>query len=487
MAAPARAHGSAPLHQTKAPAQQRAVATGVAPRFARAQSLPPMVRRSFGRLPTATRYSSPGTVRSGRRGPEPIPDLPHRRETVLVCRSSREDPHRPPQKVGIFTPTKSQPRRAMMKFANGPGTLRLSRTIRNAKTFVHQQIAGLQCQTQCLVKVIIIDSKSDDGSPDTYRAAGYQVISIPLGDFDHGATRNLGLAKCDSDVAIYMTQDAILNDVRALELLCQPFSDARVGIVYGRQLSRTKAGPIEQHARGFNYPPSGSRREWPDARGLGIKAVFTSNAFAAYRTEALRQIGGFIEPAIMSEDHVAASRMLLDGWAVVYEADATVEHSHGYSLLAEFRRFFDHGVSHVHYASIFQVFSQHASGEGRRFVMSELTYLLRFAPHRIPEAVLRSVLKLTGYHLGLRAAMLPMSIKRRRAMHPRFFERGKSITVSASLASNNTNSRLKVLLDISLATLGLILLSFPLLLIALVVKCASRSPSGNFMREYRAF
>jgi rhamnosyltransferase len=291
--------------------------------------------------------------------------------------------------------------------------------IRNAKAYADRQLAGLQNQT-LRPMVIAIDSQSIDGSPDLYQNAGCQVISIAVHDFDHGGTRNLGLRHCTSDLVIYLTQDAIPSRPDALELLCVPFADPSVGVVYGRQLPRTEAGAIERHGRHFNYTSTSEWRQWPRDHALGYRAMFCSNAFAAYRRTALEHIGGFPEHIIHGEDQIAAARGLLAGWTMVYAGDAEVEHSHQYSLLAEFRRYFDIGVCDRINQSLFAPFGT-ANGAGRRFVVSELRYLMRHAPYRIPEAEIRTFLKLLGYHLGQGHSMLPLPVKRRLAMNPMFY------------------------------------------------------------------
>jgi hypothetical protein len=70
-------------------------------------SLPPMVRRVSGPRPKAARHRSPRTVGPGRHGPGPKPSRPHTFESVLACRSHREDPHLLPP-VGIPTATASR-------------------------------------------------------------------------------------------------------------------------------------------------------------------------------------------------------------------------------------------------------------------------------------------------------------------------------------------------------------------------------------------
>jgi rhamnosyltransferase len=292
--------------------------------------------------------------------------------------------------------------------------------LRNGMPFAEQQVQGIARQSWIPRQVIVIDSESTDGSPEVYRKAGFDIVKIQKSTFNHGCTRNLGWKMCDSNFVIFMTQDSIPVDEECFARLCAPFDDSAVGIVSGRQLPRNGATAIERHGRLFNYPASSNQRQWPAAQRLGFKAIFNSNSFAAYRRSALESIGGFPERVIFGEDQVAAAHALLGGWIVAYAGDAMVWHSHHYSPLAEFRRYFDIGVLHHQNRQLFGLF-KNLSGEGRRFVMSELRYLLRHAPHQIPEAGLRTSLKLLAYGLGRHEAQLPSFVKRRLAMHPAFF------------------------------------------------------------------
>jgi rhamnosyltransferase len=292
--------------------------------------------------------------------------------------------------------------------------------VRNALEFAERQVREIARQSWTPQQVIIIDSESTDGSPEIYCSSGCNVVTIEKSKFNHGATRNLGWKMCESEIIIFLTHDSIPADENCFARLCAPFADPAVGIVGGRQLPRDKAKAIERHGRLFNYPASNNQRVWPAARNLGFKAIFNSNSCAAYRRSALESIGGFPEDVIFGEDQVGAAHALLDGWTVAYAADAIVKHSHQYSLLAEFRRYFDIGVAHQQNRQLFEMFSN-LSGEGRRFVISELKYLLRYAPQQIPEAAVRTSLKLLAYKLGRGEARLPRFLKQRLAMHPDFF------------------------------------------------------------------
>ena len=294
--------------------------------------------------------------------------------------------------------------------------------VRNGLRFASRQIAGIAAQTRQPQQVLIVDSGSTDGSRELYADVGYQVVQIDPATFDHGGTRNLGWKMCQTDIVLYLTHDAIPLDKRCFERLCDQFVDPRIGIATGRQLPRAEAKAIERHARLYNYPATSHQRSWPQARALGIRAIFNSNSFSAYRRAALESLDGFPEGVIFGEDQVFSGRALLSGWTHAYVGDAAVEHSHGYSLVDEFRRYFDIGASHEHNLLLYQGF-HNLSSEGRKFVISELQYLSRHAPLRIPEAMLRTALKLIGYRLGRREASLPLFARRHFAMQPEFFLR----------------------------------------------------------------
>ena len=306
---------------------------------------------------------------------------------------------------------------------------------RNAASFALRQVAALQSQTIRPTRVLVIDSASCDGSPNVFRQAGYEVVSIRPEAFDHGATRNLAITLIpDTDFIVYLTQDAILHGNASLHNLIRRFDDPSVGLVYGRQLPRDHAGAIERHARAFNYGASSTKRSLSLAGKLGIKAIFASNSFAAYRRSALEAIDGFPSRIIMGEDQIAVAKMLIAGWTVAYAGDAEVIHSHGYSVREEFSRYFDIGVFHAHHRSLLSRFGT-ADSEGRRFVLSELTYLLSHEPTLIPEALFRTALKLVGYRLGRFEALLPNRLKTSFSMHDQFFL--KTLPISVALLQSD--------------------------------------------------
>ena len=261
-------------------------------------------------------------------------------------------------------------------------------------------------------RVLVLDSASTDKTVEQAMEAGFRVLPVRRGDFDHGGTRQLAvLEESDAEFLIFLTQDAVLACDDAFVKLLAAFGDPTVGAAYGRQLPRQGATGVEAHARLFNYPEVSRVRCFQDRETLGFKSIFASNSFCAYRRTALMEVGGFPSPAICSEETIAIGRMHMIGWCSAYVADAEVYHSHALTMLQESRRYFDLGVTHARYPFLLEVFGTTA-GEGKRFVSSELRYLLHTNPVRLPEALLRTLSKVVTYNLGRKESWMHLKLRR---------------------------------------------------------------------------
>ena len=283
-------------------------------------------------------------------------------------------------------------------------------------------IKMLKSQSRYPDEVLIIDSSSIDNTVKT--ALKYDLSShvIPKEEFNHGATRQLCIEKLSNpDIVIFMTQDAILASENAIENLVNCFKDENVGAAYGRQLPRMEARQIEAHARIFNYPNESMVKQKKDIPQLGVKAAFLSNSFAAYRRKALQDIGGFPSSTILAEDMYVAAKLLLKDWKIAYNSNSTVYHSHDYTFVEEFKRYFDLGVFQARESWIRKNFGG-AGGEGLKFVISEQKYLLANKPSLIPSAIMRTIFKYIGFKLGLYEKILPNKVKHNISMHKSFWK-----------------------------------------------------------------
>jgi len=219
-----------------------------------------------------------------------------------------------------------------------------------------------------------------------------------------------------------MTDDAIPVDYDAIKNLVSIFDvDKKVGCAYGRQLPRKNTAVLEAHARLFNYKHESLMFSYEDRKKYGIKTCFNSNSFAAYRKEALLEVGGFPQHIVIGEDMYVAAKMLMQGWKVAYRADAKVYHSHNYSFTQEFKRYFDIGVFHHENLWILENFSA-AYGEGLKYVRSEIKHC--FAQHAylcLFKSLAHLCAKFLGYNLGKHYKLFAPKIRKKFSMSSNYW------------------------------------------------------------------
>jgi rhamnosyltransferase len=270
-------------------------------------------------------------------------------------------------------------------------------------------VASLQAQQSYFDQILVIDSDSKDNTVAIAQEAGFTVVKISSSVFDYGNTRNIGLSKVNCDIIIFMTQDAILMD-NAISSIINVFEDENVALAYGRQLPHDNASPIAQHARLFNYKDNSYTYDLDDKDINGIKVAFSSNTFAAYRKTHFNKIGGFSNKINASEDMHIAAKALVHGYKVSYVAEAVCKHSHNYTPLHEFKRYFDIGVFHQNEPWIIKTFGK-LEGEGLKFLLSEILFLCKKKKvHWIPFAILNNLFKFLGYKTGSVYKKLPYKL-----------------------------------------------------------------------------
>lgn len=287
---------------------------------------------------------------------------------------------------------------------------------------LNQLIAMIDKQTIKDVSVMIIDSGSNKGYIDAIHSARYQIIDINASDFNHGGTRQFAANQFpDAEVYIYLTQDAVLADKYALENLISIFKNERIGCAYGRQLPHAGASFFASSARKINYGERSYIRFWGDRHKYGMKTVFISNSFAAYRRCALISVGGFPKNTILSEDMYVAAKMLMSGWGIAYQANARVYHSHNYTIWQEFKRYFDIGVFHSREKWI-RDFVGGGEKNGIEFLKAEID-IIKKKPNLLILMIARDGMKYLGYKLGLHEKILSINLKKCISSNSRYWER----------------------------------------------------------------
>ncbi len=223
--------------------------------------------------------------------------------------------------------------------------------------------------------------------------------------FDHGNTRNEGVALSKADYFLMMTQDAFPRDKMLIASLSQAL-DSDVAAAYARQYPKTDCNLAERYSRKFNYPNEPMKKTQKDVEKLGIKTYFCSNVCAMYRRDIYDKLGGFTKKTIFNEDMVYAGTACQNGYAICYVPEAGVIHSHNYSCKQQFHRNFDLGVSQTDHPEIFGAISSEA--EGKKMVRQTIDHFRHIGKsYLIPHYIIMCGSRWLGYKLGRNYKKLP--------------------------------------------------------------------------------
>lgn len=285
---------------------------------------------------------------------------------------------------------------------------------------------ALEEQTREATEIIVVDSESTDDTVTISRCYGCKTLNVSRRDFGHGETRTIAAENAAGDLLVYFTQDVVPCNKNAIENLVKDFRDDCVGAAFGRQVAYMSDSFFARHLRQFNYPSNSYERVLGDKESLGLKTVFFSNSFAAYKREVLKKVDYFQSGLIFGEDTCAAARILLNGYRIVYAAEASVFHSHNYTIRQDFKRYFDMGVFHRNEDWLLKQFGN-AEDQGVKYIKSEFKSLLKErAFGLLPEFVLRNIMKFLGYKLGMQYANIPENISRRFSMNQVWWDKRKT-------------------------------------------------------------
>lgn len=270
----------------------------------------------------------------------------------------------------------------------------------NAGRHIEKLLSMLAAQDIKPFEVIIIDSSSEDNTVEIAVRLGARTMLIPRHAFDHGRTRNAAAKEAQGEVLVFMTQDALPLDNSLLGRLAAALSKPDVAAAYGRHIPAADASPAEVFARGFNYPAVSLIKGRDDIPAYGIKTFFFSNVCSAVRKDVFVESGMFPEGVRLNEDMLLAARLILSGHKVAYVHDAVVIHSHNYSLLRQFMRYYNIGSSLRHNRWVLAYAG--AEGEGIKFIREQVRFVLAQNKYRlIPYIFLEYLAKYAGYRLGL--------------------------------------------------------------------------------------
>ena len=250
---------------------------------------------------------------------------------------------------------------------------------------------------------------SDSGEDPTRRYDNIVVRHVSKREFDHGDTRNRGVALSDAEFFLMMTQDAHPRDNFLVSSLLKVM-DEDVAAAYARQYPRSDCNLAERYSRKFNYPNEPMKKTQADIERLGIKTYFCSNVCAMYRRTIFDELGGFTGRTIFNEDMVFAGHACQKEYAICYVPEAGVIHSHNYTCLQQFHRNFDLGVSQTEHPEVFAGIKSET--EGKKMVRQTISHFRHIGKaYLIPHYILMCGFRFLGYRLGRNYKKLPRALR----------------------------------------------------------------------------
>ncbi len=205
-------------------------------------------------------------------------------------------------------------------------------------------------------EIVVIDSGSTDGTWERAVDAGAFVERIPKSEFNHGATRNLGISRTSGEFICLITQDAVPMDAHTVRKLVEPFENPEVDGVYARQFPQPDCDPIlRERLRRWSASrdelvlqqfvpgdPDASRAKFDELPPMEryLACAFDNVTSAVRRASWERQP---LPPRSFGEDVAWARKILLGGGTICFQPEARVEHSHPIEMKREFQRLYcDH-------------------------------------------------------------------------------------------------------------------------------------------------
>lgn len=201
---------------------------------------------------------------------------------------------------------------------------------KNEERYLADTLKAVFSQDERDFRVVIVDSGSTDSTLSIARRYDADIVEIRPEEFTYGGALNLGICRASSEFVVFLSAHATPVDSRWLSFLIQGFQNPRVAGVYGRQVPRNDAAPLELLGMRISGVTS-SQPRWQRYN------VAFSNANGAVRRR-LWEMCPFDEGLAAAEDFAWARQMQRWGYLIAYEPRAAVYHSHGEPFLKLLRR-----------------------------------------------------------------------------------------------------------------------------------------------------
>jgi rhamnosyltransferase len=282
-------------------------------------------------------------------------------------------------------------------------------------------------KTEFEYDVLVIDSGSTDGTCDFINKLMHPKIklhTIEPESFGHGKTRNLGISMTTGEYAVLITHDATPASTEWLsELVSVAETNKNIAGVFGRHVAYMNADPFTKNELDAHFSTFDSyslmslddQDRYEVDTGYRQLLHFFSDNNALVRRSIWEKIP--YPDVDFAEDQLWAKQIIEHGYIKAYAKNATVFHSHCYTLNERLRRSFDESYAfnrlfgYVLCANLYDLFRSWLATTKR-----DLDYTLnkKLYKSNCKDALLRpldNLMRITGHYLGGRAEALPNKLR----------------------------------------------------------------------------
>lgn len=197
-------------------------------------------------------------------------------------------------------------------------------------------------------EILVVDSGSMDGTDELARHYGAVVYRIRKQEFNHGATRNLGISLARGEYVALTVQDAVPLDGWWLVTMVENLEkDERVAGVYGRQIPHPGSSALTRVLANSLASASLERREQfaggtdqyralPPMKRRRLAAF--DNVSSCLRRSVWEELP--FEKTNFGEDIRWGKKVVEAGYKTVYEPRSAVFHSHERGAMYDVRRYY---------------------------------------------------------------------------------------------------------------------------------------------------
>jgi cellulose synthase/poly-beta-1,6-N-acetylglucosamine synthase-like glycosyltransferase len=212
----------------------------------------------------------------------------------------------------------------------------------NEAESVADTIRSIQAQTLPVAEILVVDDCSTDGTGEVARQCGVRVLRPRTNTGSKAGAQNFALARVETQFTLALDADTVLAP-DAIERLLAGLAAPEVAAVCGFVLPR-HVSTLWERGRYIEYLFAfGFLKPIQDYYG---KPMIASGCFSAYRTDRLREQGGW-STRTLAEDMDLTWSFYEAGWGVrfVPEAVSYPIEPHDYTFMGKQLRRWSHGFA----------------------------------------------------------------------------------------------------------------------------------------------